>query len=127
MISSSFPNFYGNDTIEIGPTSEGHSSWLISKLNLLADDSDLAGRADNDAKVLQLLLRVKHDFSNLPYDASDEQARQVLMNLVNPLMSLHKCPDYVVNRGHYFGTDKLQEERLLATKTSVVSGTNLNP
>ena len=26
------------------------------------------------------------------------------------LLSEDKCPDFVVNRGHYFGTDKLGEE-----------------
>jgi len=109
-----FPNLYGKDSIEIGPIPAGTPVGLISNLDLLADDSDLAGKVDHDAKVLQLLLKVKHDLANLPHDASDEQARQVLMNLVGPLMSLSKCPDYVVNRGHYFGTDKLTEETPLS-------------
>jgi hypothetical protein len=64
--------------------------------------------------VLNLLLKIKHDLANLPHNASDEQARQILQNLVGPLMSLSKCPDYVVNRGHYFGTDKLPEETPLS-------------
>jgi hypothetical protein len=25
-------------------------------------------------------------------------------------MELSKCPDYIVNRGHYFGTDAFPEE-----------------
>ena len=25
-------------------------------------------------------------------------------NLATPLLALSKCPDFVVNRGHYFGT-----------------------
>ena len=25
-------------------------------------------------------------------------------------MDLSKCPDYVVNRGHYFGTDRFGQE-----------------
>ena len=25
-------------------------------------------------------------------------------------MDMSKCPDYVVNRGHYFGTDRFGEE-----------------
>jgi hypothetical protein len=29
---------------------------------------------------------------------------------VERLMDLSKCPDYVVNRGHYFGTDKFSQE-----------------
>ena len=32
-------------------------------------------------------------------------------NLVDALLDLNKCPDFVVNRGHYFGTDLSQEEK----------------
>ena len=31
-------------------------------------------------------------------------------DVVEPLLELSKCPDFVVNRGHYFGTDQLQKE-----------------
>ena len=44
------------------------------------------------------------DLKKLPPNATDDQARQVLANLVDPLLEMSKCPDYVVNRGHYFGT-----------------------
>jgi hypothetical protein len=30
--------------------------------------------------------------------------------LVEPLLELSKCKDLVVNRGHYFGTDRFAEE-----------------
>jgi hypothetical protein len=105
-----FPNLYGNDSIEIGPIPAGTPVGLLTNLNLIGDDSDLAGRIDHDAKLLNLLLKLKHDLASLPHDASDEQASQVLRNLVDPLMTLSKCPDYVVNRGHYFGTSYLKEE-----------------
>jgi hypothetical protein len=26
------------------------------------------------------------------------------------MLALSKCPDFVVNRGHYFGTDRFKEE-----------------
>jgi hypothetical protein len=51
-----------------------------------------------------LLIRMKLDLLKLPSSATDDQARQVLMNLVDPLLGLSKCPDLIVNRGHYFGT-----------------------
>ena len=38
------------------------------------------------------------------------QAEQVFKNLVGPLLSFSKCPDFEVNRGHYFGTSYFQEE-----------------
>ena len=31
-------------------------------------------------------------------------------NLRGPLMDLNKCQDFVVNRGHYFGTNLAQGE-----------------
>ena len=108
------PNLYGSGGIEIGPIPKGTPVALLTNLDLLPDSSDLAGRLDHDAKVLKLLIRVKHDLADLPHDASDEQARQILMNLVEPLMTLSKCPDYVVNRGHYFGTSYQKEEAPLS-------------
>ena len=30
-------------------------------------------------------------------------------NLGEPLLKLSKCPDFVVNRGHYFGTARFNE------------------
>jgi hypothetical protein len=53
---------------------------------------------------------MKHDLESLPKDASDEEARKVFANLVDPLLEVSKCPDFVVNRGHYFGTSYLKEE-----------------
>jgi len=51
----------------------------------------------------------------LPPGASDDEARKVFANLVDPshepnLLEFNKCPDFVVNRGHYFGTDYFKEE-----------------
>ena len=39
-----------------------------------------------------------------------DYARAAFADLVKPLVEISKCPDYVVNRGHYFGTDYFAEE-----------------
>ncbi len=57
---------------------------------------------------------MKHDLEALPKGASDDEARKVFANLVDPLLELSKCPDYVVNRGHYFGTSYFAEEPALS-------------
>ena len=31
-------------------------------------------------------------------------------NLVKPMLELSTCPDFVVNRGHYFGTGYMKDE-----------------
>ena len=63
--------------------------------------------------MLALLLKAKHDLKALPKGASDEEGRRVFANLVEPLLELSKCPDFVVNRGHYFGTSFFKEEPAL--------------
>ena len=83
---------------------------LLTNTNLLSDSDDLADRLRHDAEVLNVLVKVKADLKNLPKDATDAQARQALMNLTDPLLKLSKCPDYVVNRGHYFGTSRFTQE-----------------
>ncbi len=104
------PSLFGEGGIEIGPIPPGTPVGLLANINLLADDSDLAGKAGHDAKVLDAALKLKHDLEALPANATDDDARKVFVNLVQPLMDLSKCPDYIVNRGHYFGTSLLKEE-----------------
>ncbi|HMG33658.1 MAG TPA: hypothetical protein VKM94_06965 [Blastocatellia bacterium] len=105
-----YPRVFGDGGIEIGPIPQGTPVGLIANLNLLADDSDIAGRIDHDRKLLDLLVKIKRDLQALGDKPTDEDARRVFANLVGPLMEVSKCPDYVVNRGHYFGTDFFKEE-----------------
>jgi hypothetical protein len=64
-------------------------------------------------KVGELLLKLKLDLAQLDPKEGDAKAREILANLVKPMMALSKCPDFVVNRGHYFGTDRFAEEPAL--------------
>jgi hypothetical protein len=41
--------------------------------------------------------------------ASDDEMLAWLAKLREPLLKLSKCPDFVVNRGHYFGTAKFND------------------
>ena len=52
---------------------------------------------------------------------TDPELRQAFAPLRQPLMALSKCPDFVVNRGHYFGTAQFnqgvtQDERAWGTE-----------
>jgi hypothetical protein len=46
----------------------------------------------------------------MPSGATDEEARKKFADVGDRLLKLSKCPDFVVNRGHYFGTDMFKEE-----------------
>jgi hypothetical protein len=93
------PWLFGEGGVEIGPIPTGTPINLISNINL----------SSNKVQLLKLLLRIKKDLKALPQGATDEQGRAVLAGLVEPLLEVNKCPDFVVNRGHYFGTDYLPE------------------
>jgi hypothetical protein len=98
------PSVFGDGGIEIGPIPKGTPVNLLANLNVLTENPDPVQRAQYQGKILSLLVKVKGDLLRLPKDATDEQSRQVLSNLVDPMLELSKCPDFVVNRGHYFGT-----------------------
>ena len=71
-------------------------------------------RLEHDAELLRLADPHQAGRSRtLPDNATDEDARAVFRDLVDPLLELSKCPDFVVNRGHYFGTqaERRRQER----------------
>jgi hypothetical protein len=99
-----FPWFFNDEGVQIGPIPKGTPIDLLSNLNLLPETTDPAVRLQYQKKIVDLLLKAKHDLEQLPPSASDEEAEKVFANLRGPLMDLNKCQDFVVNRGHYFGT-----------------------
>ena len=98
------PWLFGEDGIEIGPIPKGTPVGLLANLNVVPETHDPIQRAAYQKRVLDLLLKAKHDLKGLPAGASDEEVAKAFADLQQPLMELSKCPDLVVNRGHYFGT-----------------------
>lgn len=96
--------------IELGPIPPGTPVGLLANLMIRPEEMDLAGRADHDVKLLQLAFDIKNALKALPENPSDEDSVRVFKPLAGRLMELSKCPDYVINRGHYFGTSFFKEE-----------------
>jgi hypothetical protein len=90
--------------LEIGPIPAGTPVDLLANFDPLPPSTRLADRLAHDKQVVEVVLRLVRDLKALPRNATDDQARQVFANAAEPLFALSKCPDYVVNRGHYFGT-----------------------
>ncbi len=105
-----FPWLFGEDEIQIGPIPKGTPVGLLANLNVVPETRDPVQRAAYQNRVLDVLVKAKHDLESLPSGASDEEVNKAFSNLTGPLMELNKCPDLVVNRGHYFGTSYFAEE-----------------
>ena len=110
------PSIFKESGVEIGPIPKGTPVNLLANLNMLPDDAGVIERFMYKRKLISLLIKVKLALKALPPNATDEEARRVFLekDLVDPLLELSKCPDFVVNRGHYFGTDRFQEEPSLS-------------
>jgi hypothetical protein len=102
--------FTAEGSVKIGPIPKDTPVDLIGNLDVLSESTDPGERVAHAAKVAALLAQIKHDLEALGPNPTDEEARKVFAPLGRRLFELSKCPDYVVNRGHYFGTDKFSEE-----------------
>jgi hypothetical protein len=97
------PWIFGDGGIEIGPIPAGAPVALVASLNPLAEDGQ--NPADHARRLLELLATLDGDLKRLGANPSNERATEVFGNSVDKLLGLSKCPDLVINRGHYFGTD----------------------
>lgn len=111
-IARFFPGLINDQdkTVQIGPIPKGTPVGLLTNINPLPESADPAERLKHNQQLLNLVVTINADLAKLPPGASDQQARQVFANLVDQMLSISKCPDLIVNRGHYFGTDRFAGE-----------------
>jgi hypothetical protein len=102
-------HFFDDDGVAIGPIPAGTPIGLIGNLDLDKREGFLDD-LEHKFKLAKVLLKIKLDLKGLPKNATDEDARKAFSNVVDELVALDKCPDFIVNRGHYFGTDYFKEE-----------------
>jgi hypothetical protein len=103
-----FPWLFGEEGVQVGPIPTGTPVNLLTNIDL---DRILQNTPDK-AKLISAVLDIKAKLKRVA-EASDEEAAKVFREdkeLVQKLIDLSKCPDYVVNKGHYFGTSFFKEE-----------------
>jgi len=96
--------------IAIGPIPKGTPVGLLANIRLLAESNDPNVRAAHARDLADFAVRLQADLIKAPANASDEDLFRLFQNLKKPLMALSKCPDLVVNRGHYFGTAQFNQQ-----------------
>lgn len=102
----------GDDSggVVLGPIPQGVPVGLLSNIKLRAESDDLGDKLAQVTGVGELLFKLKVDLLAMPANATDEQLRTQFANLRKPMLALSKCPDLVVNRGHYFGTAEFNRQ-----------------
>jgi hypothetical protein len=106
-----FPSLIGRGgDIVLGPIPKGTPIGLIANIRLLAESDDPKVQAAHARDLGDLLLKLNADLLTAPAAATDQQLLEKFANLKRPMLALSKCPDLVVNRGHYFGTAQFNEQ-----------------
>ncbi len=103
----------GGDIV-LGPVPKGVPVGALANLKLRAESQDVGDQAAYLENVGKFALRLSADLAGAPADASDDELRRRFENLRAPMLALSKCPDLVVNRGHYFGTAEFNHQEGLS-------------
>ncbi len=103
--------FTTSGDVQIGPIPKGTPVSLLANINPLSESTRLEDRAKHAAKLIDVLLKLKHDLKSLPPNPNDRQQRAAFDKDVPALLSVSKCPDFIVNKGHYFGSNLSDDDK----------------
>lgn len=96
--------FDEDGNFSLGPIPKGFPVNLAANYRPVADIDDLGERAEHNEQLIALLGKLAANLPPPSSGASDAEILDWVKKLKDPLLKLSKCPDFVVNRGHYFGT-----------------------
>jgi hypothetical protein len=91
-------------SIKVGPFPKGMPVGLITNLDMLGSELPPSEQEQHKKKILSLLRRAKEE------TRAHDDLGAILGNLVDDMLAVSKCKDFVVNKGHYFGTSYFTEE-----------------
>ena len=97
-----FPFFFRDGRVEIGPIPQGTPVSLVTSMDVLGADLPREQRQEHLKKLTALLKTMKRELQR----KNDVFASQEVMRA---MLDVSKCPDYVINKGHYFGTSMSPE------------------
>src|SRR5262249_49795777 len=101
-LHDALPNLVDDDGgLTVGPIPKGVPVNLISNLKLRAESSDPSILAAHAKDAADLVIKLKLDLANASRAADDATLIKQFADLKAPMLKLSKCPDFVVNRGHY--------------------------
>jgi hypothetical protein len=83
---------------------------LLSNIILPSETDTSLDEGQRIGNIGALALELQADLLKAPANATDDQLMDTFRNLGPRLLKLSKCPDLVVNRGHYFGTTQFNRQ-----------------
>ena len=103
--------FNDEGDLNLGPIPKGTPVSLLSNIELLSESTRLEDRAAHTKQLTSVVFKLKSILKSLPKDVSDEQLNAAFKPVVPDLIAISKCPDYIVNKGHYFGSNLADDDK----------------
>ena len=98
-----FPFLFRDGRIEIGPFPQGTPVSLVTNMDVSGAELPPEQQRAHRERLLALLKTMKRELQR----KNDIFASQQVMR---DMLAVSKCPDFVINKGHYFGTSLFTEE-----------------
>ena len=97
-------------SLVVGPIPAGMPVNLLANTMLRSESHNPIDKIVHAWRILWLVHELRHDRKALTPGASGEALREQYASVRAPLLALNKCPDFVVNRGHLFGTEAFNHQ-----------------
>jgi cytochrome c2 len=98
-----FPYLFRDGEVSIGPIPKGTPVSLVTSMDLLGADLPRDQQKEHRQKLLTLLKQIQAELKR----GGDAFGNR---NVMETMLSMSNCPDLVINKGHYFGTNLYTEE-----------------
>ncbi len=108
---------FGDQGIRIGPIPKGTPVSLLTNIELVPQSGrkiDRLGRGVELVKLVKSAVGDLRDLRDLAEDHDDitrEQLKAQFAPLVPKFLAISKCPDFIVNKGHYFGSNLPDQDK----------------
>ena len=96
--------------LKVGPIPAGTPITLLSGMELAAESGSLFETIVQQARLAGKFIGLPNTYRRIAAETNPATRQKMTEELESRMLTETKCPDFVVNRGHYFGTDKQGEE-----------------
>jgi hypothetical protein len=97
---------------------------LLANLQMSVDNGGMMDSLALNKDVLSAVLKLSSALREAK-GKPDAEAQKIVFSpeVVEPMMKVSKCPDYIINRGHYFGAAGIEGEAQLSNveKAALIS------
>ncbi len=104
LLGDLLPWAFNPSGLRIGPIPKGFPVNALANIQLLAESPRAEDKIAHVKKLIPVVKKLKAVLKSIPRNATEQQIDAAWREVEQDLLTVSKCPDFIVNKGHYFGT-----------------------